>query len=160
MINPGYGVRTASSVCAGDGPGTGHNQGKLDSPQAWSPGAPQLDEWYQIDLEAVRPVCGIVTQGRGNEDVAQWVTTYKVDVSSDGEDWSWVDDETTFTASADCNSRVAGIFAAAVVARCPYLVTKLEHLALNASGNYSIAWMLGFGGALAALVLSHSLQKE
>ena len=115
VINRRDSMQTASSVCTCDGHGTGHKQGKLDSPQPWSPDAPQVDEWYQIDFGTTITVSGVVAQGRAN--FGQWVASYKVDVKLDGADWSLVEQEAAFTVNAGRSNRVTSIFRVGIHAR-------------------------------------------
>jgi hypothetical protein len=58
----------------------------LDSFQGWSAGtANSTTDVLQYDLKSPQWVQGIVTQGRANS--AQWVTTARVEVSPDGNNW-------------------------------------------------------------------------
>jgi hypothetical protein len=71
--------------------GTGFGQGMLDSPMAWCagyPGHPDPNPWIRMDAGQVKVINGVVTQGR--QDVPsgdQWVTSYFIETSSDGNTW-------------------------------------------------------------------------
>ncbi|KAL1006735.1 hypothetical protein UPYG_G00076160 [Umbra pygmaea] len=56
---------------------------------AWTPGQDNNKEWIQVDLGFLRFVSAIGTQGAVSQETnrAYWVKSYKVDVSSNGEDW-------------------------------------------------------------------------
>ena len=63
--------------------GTGLGQGMLDSPQAWSASALDLNQWIQMDAGQVKTINGVVTQGRKDE--GQWVKSYLIQTSIDGD---------------------------------------------------------------------------
>lgn len=106
-VNPGYSQCKASSVWDDNAIGTRHGTGRLDSQQAWSAKRNKGGEWWQVDLGSDKPIAGVepamvhlqilnqpshagvVTQGRTNHD--QFVKSYKVKVSSDGNRWIDVD---------------------------------------------------------------------
>uniref|UniRef100_A0A4W5NYU8 Neuropilin n=1 Tax=Hucho hucho TaxID=62062 RepID=A0A4W5NYU8_9TELE len=56
---------------------------------AWTPGEDNNKEWIQVDLGFLRFVSAIGTQGAVSQETKKtyWVKSYKVDVSSNGEDW-------------------------------------------------------------------------
>ncbi|KAJ8010318.1 hypothetical protein DPEC_G00073800 [Dallia pectoralis] len=56
---------------------------------AWTPGEDNNKEWIQVDLGFLRFVSAVGTQGAVSQETqkAYWVKSYKVDVSSNGEDW-------------------------------------------------------------------------
>ena len=66
IVNVVESKRSYSSVYNNDAKGTGHAQGMLDSPQAWSAGSSSVGQWMQMDLGADKQVSGVVTQPRGN----------------------------------------------------------------------------------------------
>lgn len=77
----------ANTVFINEGFGAAHYTPWLDSYQAWSAGsANNLTDYLQYDLKSPRWIQGIVTQGRGN--MAQWVTSAKVEVSTDNVNWT------------------------------------------------------------------------
>jgi hypothetical protein len=57
-----------------------HYTGWLDSPQGWSAGANNANQWIVYDLGSPQWILGIVTQGR--EDGSQWVTNAKIEYST------------------------------------------------------------------------------
>jgi hypothetical protein len=79
--------RLEYSSC-GDAKGTRHGQGMLDSPEAWCAISNDLNQWIQMDAGQVKVINGVVTQGRQNID--QWVTSYFIETSSDGNTWTAV----------------------------------------------------------------------
>uniref|UniRef100_A0A673ZVG0 Neuropilin n=1 Tax=Salmo trutta TaxID=8032 RepID=A0A673ZVG0_SALTR len=56
---------------------------------AWTPGEDNNKEWIQVDLGFLRFVSAVGTQGAVSQETKKtyWVKSYKVDVSSNGEDW-------------------------------------------------------------------------
>ncbi len=77
----------ANTVWAGDAFGVLHYTPWIDSSQGWSAGsANNGTDYLQYDLKSPRWIQGIVTQGRANS--AQWVTSAKVEVSTDNSNWS------------------------------------------------------------------------
>ena len=116
-LNPPESDRSYSSVYNNDPVGTGHARSMLDSLQAWSPalGLPIGSEYMQIDLGANKTISGVVTQGRYN--FAQWVTSYKVEYSTNGTNWAWVDGESVFSGNSDQYTRVTNNFNINVSAR-------------------------------------------
>jgi hypothetical protein len=62
-----------------------HRQGMLDSPQGWSPGSHDLNQWIQMDAGQVKVINGVVTQGR--QDMGYWITSYFIETSIDGFTW-------------------------------------------------------------------------
>lgn len=77
----------ANTVWVNEGFGAAHYTPWLDSSQGWSAGsANNGTDYLQYDLKSPRWVQGIVTQGRAN--MAQWITSAKVEVSTDNSNWS------------------------------------------------------------------------
>ncbi len=103
----------------------GHNTGKIDGAQGWSPAERDLTEpWMQIDLGRVIPVAGVVTQGRRSQDYTgsygmqtQWVTRYRVKVSTEGQAWTTLGGAEGFVGNTDNDSRVERLFDKPVRAR-------------------------------------------
>lgn len=78
-----------STVWAGDAfaAGTNHYTPWINSIQAWSAGSANNGiDYLQYDLQSAQWVQGIVTQGRSN--MAQWVTSAKVETSTDNVNWA------------------------------------------------------------------------
>jgi len=90
--------------------GQWHYTSWIDSDQAWSaPVANNKTDFLQYDLQSVRWIQGIVTQGRANS--AQWVRTAKVEVSVLGtNDWVTVSPNLGFTLNTDQNTKVYNNF--------------------------------------------------
>eukprot|EP01083_Nonionella_stella_P296330 1006720_1 len=80
---------SASSVYNNDKPKKGHNRGTIDSEQAWSAQHNNKQQWYQIDANITASIAGILIQGRKNQD--QWIKTFKVSYSQDGQHWNELD---------------------------------------------------------------------
>ncbi|XP_033108001.1 lactadherin-like [Anneissia japonica] len=81
-----------------DGSGTG----------AWSAGPKDQNQWIQADLGSLYKVTGVITQGRHNND--QWVTSYKVLYSSNGDNFEEIMDANgqvaVFNGNSDRNNAV------------------------------------------------------
>lgn len=58
---------------------------RLNSASSWSAGKNDENQWIQVDLDKPVAVTKIATQGRKNYD--QWVKTYTVSYSFDGENF-------------------------------------------------------------------------
>jgi len=78
----------------------------------WSSCINDVNQW--IKISATHPVewTGVITQGRAPDfgTYNQWVTSFQVDVSSDGVNWTAVDGGNTFTANTDMNTKVENMF--------------------------------------------------
>ena len=123
VLNPPEASRTYSAVYNDSPIGTGYARSMLDSAQAWSAtSAGRLNilkgiysEYVSIDLSQFRPlISGVVTQGRSS---GQWVTSYRVQYSVDGDTWNWVDTRADFTGNTDGDTRVTNTFETPVQAR-------------------------------------------
>ena len=86
---------TASSEWYGSRPvDHGANNARLNRPSqfgsvgAWCSLTKDLNQWIQVDLVLPTWVTGVLTQGR--EDQSDWVTEYKVEYSSSGQNWMYV----------------------------------------------------------------------
>ena len=78
---------SVSTSWVNDAFGVSHYTPWLDSYQGWSAAsANNGTDYLQYDLKSPRWVQGIVTQGRANS--SQWVTSAKVDVSTDNINWT------------------------------------------------------------------------
>nr|5C7G_A Chain A, Neuropilin-1 [Homo sapiens] len=63
---------------------------RLNYPEnGWTPGEDSYREWIQVDLGLLRFVTAVGTQGAISKETKKkyYVKTYKIDVSSNGEDW-------------------------------------------------------------------------
>lgn len=94
FINPPDNRRKASSVWDNRPPGQGHHKGMLDSSQGWSARNNRRGEWYQIDLGSEQEIDGVVVQGRTC--CGQAVRSYKIQVSSNGQNFEQVDEGKVF----------------------------------------------------------------
>jgi len=105
---------SASSVWAGDAFNAAHYTPWIDSYQAWSAGtANNGTDYLQYDLQSIRWVQGIVTQGRTNMD--QWVSSAKVETSIDN--INWVTAASSLTLNSDRNTKVSKNFPKVMYAR-------------------------------------------
>ncbi|XP_038064463.1 neuropilin-1-like isoform X2 [Patiria miniata] len=59
---------------------------RLNVTAAWCPVAEDQNQWIRVDLQSPTTVTGLITQGRHRSNV--WVTSYKVQHSDDGTNWS------------------------------------------------------------------------
>lgn len=92
----------ANTVWAGDAYGVSHYTPWIDSSQGWSAGsANNGTDYLQYDLKSPRWVQGIVTQGRANS--AQWVTSAKVETSTDNVNWAIA--ASSLTLNSDSNTK-------------------------------------------------------
>ncbi|XP_072170354.1 uncharacterized protein [Diadema setosum] len=86
---------------------------------AWSARVNNVNQWIQVDLNRFYLVTGIISQGR--QDYDQWVRTYTVSYSEDGNTFTPIldcnGDAKTFTANTDRNTKVTNRFARSVLAR-------------------------------------------
>uniref|UniRef100_A0A8C1NRC3 Neuropilin n=1 Tax=Cyprinus carpio TaxID=7962 RepID=A0A8C1NRC3_CYPCA len=70
---------------------------RLNFPEnGWTPSDDSVREWIQVDLGFLRYVTAIGTQGAISKETkkAYYVRTYKISVSSNGEDWIMLKDKT------------------------------------------------------------------
>lgn len=122
---------SASSTWISEGYGAAHYTPWLDSYQAWSAAsANNGTDYLQYDLKSPRWVQGIVTQGRANS--GQWVTSAKVDVSTDNVNWTTA--ASSLTLNTDQNTKVSNNFPNVMLAR-------YVRVTPNANGVYGHASM-------------------
>jgi len=114
-LNPPELDRSYSSVYNNNPIGTGLARSMLDSAASWSPSTSAGVHWMQIDLGANKTISGVVTQGR--YDFGQWVKSYKVEYSTNGTNWFWVDGESVFSGNSDQDTKVTNNFNTNVSAR-------------------------------------------
>ena len=116
-LNPLETSRSYSSRWKDAPIGLRHAQSTLDSPQAWSAKANDLNQWVELDLGATMEVVGVITQGRRDYD--QYVKTYKVDTSIDRIEYTPVDfnvdeanpnTERIFDGNVDRSTKVTNLF--------------------------------------------------
>jgi hypothetical protein len=93
----------------------------IDSHQAWS--APYTNNGtdnLQYDLQSVRWIQGIVTQGRANYNNGQYVTSAKVELSTDNSTWIEAKNtsgSTTFLLNNNGDTKVQNRFSSVMYAR-------------------------------------------
>jgi len=91
-----------------------HN-GARGGAQSFVAGFNDMNQFIQVASVTPLKWCAVETQGRPDSD--QWLTSYLVLHSQDGNTWFAVDNGRIFTANQDRNSRVKNTFGAAVTAR-------------------------------------------
>lgn len=79
---------------------------------AWSL---EFSDLFQIDASESVSVSGVITQGR--REAAQWVTSFKVRVSSDLKNWVWVECGRVFDGNSDYSTKIFTLFDRPVKAR-------------------------------------------
>jgi hypothetical protein len=126
IMDPDYNHVAASSVWGNDRIGYYHGRGRLDSPQAWSARYNVRNQWYQMDLGAVRNVTGVITIGRQDAGT-QWVTQFKAKWSADGRTWHDVEDGVEYAANFDRYTPVKTYWAEPVEARYIRILPTLWH---------------------------------
>lgn len=122
----------ANTVYISDPFGVTHYTPWIESGQAWSAGtANSGTDYLRYDLQSIKWVQGIVTQGRANMD--QWVNTAKVDVSPDN--INWVNVYSSVTLNSDRNTKVYINFPKVMFARyvrvTPITVTNFASMRLG-----------------------------
>ena len=75
---------------------------------AWSAQTNNNQQWVQINSALPELWIAVVTQGRPNAD--QWVTSYKVSYTLDGQEWIYVDGGATFSGNSNRNTKVRNNF--------------------------------------------------
>ncbi len=116
VVNPAESERSYSSIHNNDAVGTGHARSMLDSAQAWSALTSTVGQFMTISLGSVQTVAGVVTQGRGQ--YSQWVSSYKVQTSTDCSVYSDVDGGRVFSGNVEMYSKVPTFFSKTVQASC------------------------------------------
>lgn len=62
-------------------------------PEGWNAVKNDPNPWLQIQFEQEKIVTAVATQGFGNTNANEWVKTYFLAVSSDGEQWQTYSDK-------------------------------------------------------------------
>jgi len=141
-INPPEAKRTYSSTFDTN---PEHINSALDSSSAWISRHLNTSQWMTIDLDNIRNVAGVITQGRVN--VGQYVTSYKVSVSKDNINYFYVTTSGTsgtetdperariFTGNTDSNTKVEHRFNFLIQARYVRydVVTFNGHISMRAA---------------------------
>jgi len=124
ISNPPEDKRSYSNTYQGGAPGSNYNRSMLDSSQSWHPDISNNAQYMTIDLDTIKTVIGGITQGRANYD--QWVTSYKVSVSTDNITYLYITTTgtttdaslaQTFTGNTDRNTKVENLFNSPIQAR-------------------------------------------
>ncbi|XP_015198784.2 milk fat globule EGF and factor V/VIII domain containing b isoform X2 [Lepisosteus oculatus] len=94
-------------------------QGKTN---AWTALNNNQSEWLQVDLETPKRITGIITQGAKDFGNVQFVSSFKVAYSDDGQSWTIYKDEKTrkdkvFQGNIDNNIHMKNIFEPSIFAR-------------------------------------------
>ncbi|KAJ7352852.1 hypothetical protein OS493_033394 [Desmophyllum pertusum] len=79
-----------------------NSQGTVTQIGGWAALTNDQNQWLQIKFGQILQISGVATQGRAT--VAQWVTSYKLEYSSDGSSWTYYPD--TLTGNTDQNTVV------------------------------------------------------
>ena len=132
VVNPAESARSYSSVWANDAVGTGHARSMLDSVQGWSASSNTIGQYMTISLGSVQTVTGVVTQGRAED--PQWVSSYKVQTSTNCSVYSDVDGGRVFSGNVEMYSKVPNFFSTAVQASCVRLLPQswVNHMSMRA----------------------------
>ena len=67
-----------------------NSQGSVTQIGGWAALTNDQNQWLQIKFGQILQISGVATQGRAT--VAQWVTSYKLEYSSDGSSWTYYPD--------------------------------------------------------------------
>ncbi|XP_062907685.1 neuropilin-2-like isoform X2 [Mobula hypostoma] len=99
------------------------SQGRLNHQiNGWTPNEDTTREWIQVDLGILKILTGVATQGAISVDTSKtyFVSSYKLEVSSNGEDWMTYrqgKNHKLFAANTDGNEVVLNTLTPPVVAR-------------------------------------------
>lgn len=111
------------------------NQGR--GVKDWCAPDTSSDEWMQFDLGSLKSIEGILTKGRSLYAAGQWVKSYKVKISNDGNSWTAVPngESATWTGNTDANSPKTNTFSTPVAARYlrVYPLTSEKHPSMRAN---------------------------
>ena len=92
-----------------------HQNFKLDSEKdaeasAWVAKRKDQNQWIQLEAEEPRHWIAVITQGRGTHEYEQWVTSFYVAFSLDGEIWEYVDEGRLFVGNTDGFTKIQSKF--------------------------------------------------
>ena len=97
IFGPEYGVAAAALSASSSFSSYGTEESMLNGQRAWAADTilSDDDEWIQVDLGTVRNIQAVLTQGQGNSAVSgtEYVSSYKLSVSVNGNSWSYVINE-------------------------------------------------------------------
>ncbi|EFA85910.1 hypothetical protein PPL_01142 [Heterostelium album PN500] len=90
------------------------NISSANSSSSWHALTADDKQWVTLSSPVPVEFCQIQTQGRGDDDLSQWVTSYKIRYTEDGV--NWVDGQ-TFQANTDRHTIVTNTLSPPIVAR-------------------------------------------
>ena len=105
ISNPPESERTYSTVWDNNARGTGWAQSMLNSNAAWVAREQAVGQWATISLLNVSSVGGVITQGRNTPAYLQYVSSFKVQASTDCVAFTDVDGGKVFTGNSDLNGQ-------------------------------------------------------
>eukprot|EP00960_Hanusia_phi_P062612 765213-Hanusia_phi.AAC.3 len=105
-----------SSVYQNSAPGASYAAGRLNSLGGWTPSEQKVGQYMQIDLQALRSVRGVVTQG-SKIYTNWWTKSFKVKVSDNGNVWKQVECGRIFEGNKDASNPVVTLFSSSVLGR-------------------------------------------
>ena len=93
------------------------SEGRLNQTgsNGWTAGNTTSPQWFKVDLGQVEIVSAVATQGRNN--FAQWITSYRIEYSSDDSNYTVYNGGAAFTANSDQNTIVKNNFSPTFSAR-------------------------------------------
>ncbi|XP_034042821.1 coagulation factor V [Thalassophryne amazonica] len=109
---------------------------KQGTANAWKAEHSDLHQWLQVELPQVKKITGIVTQGARSLGTEMYVTSYRLQHSSDGTKWThYMDDEDytskTFMGNTDNNSHVKNYIYPPIFSRFIRIVPIMWHNAIT-----------------------------
>ena len=139
-LNPDDSTRAKSCVASNSAPGTGNDQGQLNSDAAWISCANDNQQWYVIDVGDTRTITGVATQSRRGS--AQRVTKFLVSTAdSPTGPWTYVNNGTVFDGNRyDSTDHIEdNVFAHPVEARFVRIEPTAwnQHISMRAGVLYS-----------------------
>ncbi|XP_078659901.1 lymphocyte antigen 75-like isoform X2 [Branchiostoma floridae x Branchiostoma belcheri] len=124
---------------------------------SWAALTNDQDQWLQVDLGRVSTISGVITQGRNGytgQGGGQWVTSFKLRLSTDGNTWTTVMDvasgtsqDKIFTANTDRDTEVTNLLDAPVSTRFVrfwpwtwrnHISMRVEVLGCDNSGQFMV----------------------
>lgn len=116
ILNVVYASMSASSIFQGNKIGEEYGRGRLNSRGSWRAATAKAGaEYLQLDTGASQSLAGVATQGR--RDDSEWVTSFRVKVSSDGSTWTDVECGRAFKGNVDRHTKHRALFRDPVQAR-------------------------------------------
>jgi hypothetical protein len=98
-----------------EGPGGQLNKGRLNSKLAWCSAVNKKGQYMEIDIGFLQNITGFVSQGR--RDASEWVTSYSVKASQDGQTWTDVGCGTEFEGNVDRDAKVQSFLHRPIIAQ-------------------------------------------